>query len=421
MEPHQALDKALLILGEETERPTVNYVYVGEEWPKALAWQEDDYLNAGFTPATAGPEALQSMRRAHQREVEENPRLWQFESENFKLLVLLLNQVPDEKKPLFLDQFFATALEQSHFSKADRVSKAHHWGGFNSGLALLAEFGVRTNRSLLLFNRLNGVTKPSTGLVIFLRQLAEIIALNFTIFSEEEIAELPLKLDVARKMAARQSNWYATQENGDPPTGNPDYDPDSAADAQWTVETIDAIAKQCEQAQFFYLKGALQETANLEVETDKTKVLAFLDALGFESHLQSALLKAEALYSNATDIFALKNCLGLLRSFLEELHADAAKAIADAHPALAPPIGWGPTLGFLRKNGHLSEQEEKLVAGLYAVISDQGVHPLIAEREYGRLIRNMVIEYGLVFLSVLNKKGVSIKGSIAQATTGTPP
>ena len=48
------------------------------------------------------------------------------------------------------------------------------------------------------------------------------------------------------------------------------------------------------------------------------------------------------------------------------------------------------------------------MAGLYAVISGQSVHPLIAEREYGRLIRNMVIEYGPRFLSVLGKKGVSV-------------
>jgi hypothetical protein len=82
---------------------------------------------------------------------------------------------------------------------------------------------------------------------------------------------------------------------------------------------------------------------------------------------------------------------------------------------------WGNILAFLHKNDYLSVQEEKLVAGLWAVISKQGVHPLIAEREYGRLIRNMVIECGLVFLSVLSKKGVSIKVSTPQTTTGTPP
>ena len=33
------------------------------------------------------------------------------------------------------------------------------------------------------------------------------------------------------------------------------------------------------------------------------------------------------------------------------------------------------------------------------------IHPLIAEREYARLMRNIAIEYGLLFLSNLNKAG----------------
>jgi hypothetical protein len=411
MEVQREIEKALLILEEETERPTVDYDYVGDQWPRVLSWQEDDMRNNDFTPASAGPEALQGMRRTPVREVEENPRLWRFESQNYKLLVLLLNQIPDDKKLFFLEQFFAAAFEKSPYSKADRFSTAHHWGGYNSGLALLAEFGVRTGHPLVLFNRLNGFLKPCTGLVIFLRQLAELIALNFTIFSEAQIAELPLNLAGVKQMAARWSNWYAEPGNGDPPLGNPDFDMDSEADAQWTVKTIEAIEKQCKQAQFFYLKGALQETINLEVDTDKTKVLMFLDALGFEPHLQSALLEAEKLYSNPVGAFDLKNCLGLLRSFLEQLHSDAGKAIALKNPPLTAPANWGNGLVFLRKNGYLSEQEERLIAALYAVVSDQGVHPLIAEKEYARLIRNVVIEYGLVFLSVLDKKGVSIKGS----------
>ena len=42
------------------------------------------------------------------------------------------------------------------------------------------------------------------------------------------------------------------------------------------------------------------------------------------------------------------------------------------------------------------------------VLSDEGVHPLIAEKEFARLFRNMVIEYGLMFLTMLEKKGVRI-------------
>jgi hypothetical protein len=37
------------------------------------------------------------------------------------------------------------------------------------------------------------------------------------------------------------------------------------------------------------------------------------------------------------------------------------------------------------------------------------IHPLIAPQEYARLFRNIVIEYGLLFLTSLEKKGVSLK------------
>jgi hypothetical protein len=44
-------------------------------------------------------------------------------------------------------------------------------------------------------------------------------------------------------------------------------------------------------------------------------------------------------------------------------------------------------------------------------MSEDGVHPLIAEREYVRLLRNMVIEYGFLFLTTLEKKGIKIQAS----------
>jgi hypothetical protein len=41
-------------------------------------------------------------------------------------------------------------------------------------------------------------------------------------------------------------------------------------------------------------------------------------------------------------------------------------------------------------------------------LSDEGVHPLIAEREFARLLRSMSIEYGLMFLTMFEKKGIAI-------------
>ena len=79
---------------------------------------------------------------------------------------------------------------------------------------------------------------------------------------------------------------------------------------------------------------------------------------------------------------------------------------------------WDPAITFLKHKSFLTEQQEKFARGLYTLLSDEGVHPLIAEREFARLLRNMVIEYGLMFLTMLQKKGITLQ---AQTTQGTPP
>jgi hypothetical protein len=67
-----------------------------------------------------------------------------------------------------------------------------------------------------------------------------------------------------------------------------------------------------------------------------------------------------------------------------------------------------PTVTFFRNYKFFTEQQDKFARGLYALLSDEGVHPLIAEREFARLLRNMVIEYGVMFLTMLEKRGIKI-------------
>jgi hypothetical protein len=50
-----------------------------------------------------------------------------------------------------------------------------------------------------------------------------------------------------------------------------------------------------------------------------------------------------------------------------------------------------------------SVAEEQFAVSLFRLISDEGVHPLVAEREYARLARNVVIEYALLFFRKLEK------------------
>ena len=72
--------------------------------------------------------------------------------------------------------------------------------------------------------------------------------------------------------------------------------------------------------------------------------------------------------------------------------------------------GLSPTFNlvivYLRDKTLLTKPQEKFIAGLYTLLSDEAVHPLIAKKEAARLSRNMVVEYGLLLLTQLEKAGM---------------
>jgi hypothetical protein len=91
------------------------------------------------------------------------------------------------------------------------------------------------------------------------------------------------------------------------------------------------------------------------------------------------------------------------------LHIQSAPAFAA--PGDAPPAKWGVATTFLRSKDVISQKDEAFITSLYTLISDEAIHPLIAPREYCRLFRNIVIEYGVLFLTTLQNKGVTVKAA----------
>jgi mannosyltransferase len=89
------------------------------------------------------------------------------------------------------------------------------------------------------------------------------------------------------------------------------------------------------------------------------------------------------------------------------LHRDAVKSIA-AKAGNTVTDGWGEAILYLRQHRYFTKQHESFVASLYTLLSDESVHPLTADREYARLLRNVTIEYGVMFLTALDKRGVKI-------------
>jgi hypothetical protein len=250
---------------------------------------------------------------------------------------------------------------------------------------------------------------PTPGLALMLMQLEETIALNFTLFDKQELKDMQTWLAPLKERADLQT--HSARGSIGNIVNNPHYRSGREREANQIVDSIDRIAAECNQAIFLYIKGALRQARSFEIESDKVKVEGYLKNLGFDAVLQEALDQAEKEFRYDASGFELKTCMSHLRSFLEQLHAQACAAIAAGTTPVTEYNKWGLTVAFLRKREYLSSQEEKLVGGIHAIMSEYGVHPLIAEREYVRLLRNMVIEYGLLFMSILDKRGIKISAS----------
>jgi len=373
MELGEAFLKATQILDEESSRPTLSY-------------------DAPLDKISAAGIALLSVRqhlptlRPRPRPVHAFPNEFEFKSLNNDLLMTLYSQVQDSERPNFVDALLGRRSSPT---------------SSNSEFALLAEFCVRSGHKGELIQAIRG-SSTTRGLARLLEQLEDTIQLNFNLFSDEELKQLRTTLKEQHAYAIREAAKVANL-----PLRIPEQEANPYAIANEIAEICAGLIEQCKQARYFYLKGALQQDANLEVNSDKGKVQSYLMKLGFSGPLLGAFKAADRDFRDSADPFELKNCLGHLRSFLEELHEQACKPICSESQTTAPKR-WGETTTMLRNENLLSKQEENFARSLYTLISDEGVHPLIAEREYARLLRNVVIEYGLMFLTKLEKAGINL-------------
>jgi hypothetical protein len=277
------------------------------------------------------------------------------------------------------------------------------WWGLVSELPLVAEFCVRNGATATLLNIL-GEANPSPAYLIMLRHLEDMITLNFTIFRDADYIQLSRSV----------SNFlYITQQQ----LGR--YQADTATKNEWAgkaiplrslfygiIELGTELLKECEEARYLYVKTLLESGLNLEINQDKATVQTYLSTLGFSTTLSRSLEEAEHLYQAGGNEFDLKASMGHLRSFLEGLHSEAFPTL-HARFGGELPTRWGEGLKYFSVHKVFSKSEELYAASLYTLISDEGVHPLVAEREYARLFRNVVIEYALLFLRKIGKLGLS--------------
>jgi hypothetical protein len=398
MDLSEAVEKAHRILLEEQTKSTLQYKYA-KETGLTRGMTNESLLNL------AAHVTLTSNRQRRPRDVYEDPKLYKFESVNFDLLLKIFHQVMETERPQFVGALLKL-VEKPFSAQPATTGSFPSVDGNSSMLPLIAEFCVRTGHLNELLKATKKPKFPTSSLAMMVMELEEMIALNFNLFSDSQLETMPKELATLRENSALQT-YSSKAERGKAQVKNAHYTPGFERMGRAVVAGIDGLTEECRKARYFYLKGALQELPNLEIESDKVKVVGYLDSLGFNPVLGASLARAEQQYSSASGPFDWKECLGHIRSFYEHMNIDAGQAIAKS---MGKPVldEWDPTLTFLKNSKFFTEQQDKFARGLYTLLSDEGVHPLIAEKEFARLLRNMVIEYGLMFLTMLEKNGIRI-------------
>jgi hypothetical protein len=395
MDLQEANKKAVQLLDEERMHPTVKYISSCPENDPVRILRE---LASGLTPS--------DLRRHSPREIVENARTFMFQSTNYELLCALLSQLGQSDHSQFVQNICLRLSSGDGARRTRNASTYPMWNWLVSDLPLVAEFLVRNGGKAHLFAMLaSDTTRMIPGHPLLLMQLEDLIAFNYTQFSDSEYVQLSSAISRFGTRASKQSAVYRMER---------------VRDVRWSQlgaisatalcdavsESCAGIAEQCRQARYYYLKGDLQEGLNLEVNQDKNAVGDYLHQLSFSASLLPTLDEAERLYHSQGTPYDSKHSLGLLRSFLENVQKEAMPLIHSKYGGDLK-LDWGGGLAYLAQHEILSKAEEQFAVGLYRLISDEGVHPLIAQREYVRLTRNMVVEYTLLFLTKLTKLGLA--------------
>src|SRR5712692_3328322 len=187
----EALERAARILEEEQVQPTVGYRYVSDSWPSNQRYQQYDLQQKGWTPAMAAQTGLATERNQRPRQVYEDPKMYVFESTNFNLLVKIFSQVAEADRASFVSALL-------NYVRKPIAARAHKYGahfpsfrGETSALSLLAEFYIRTGHLKEFLAATAEPKMPTASLAIMLKEIEEMIALNFNLFSDSELASIP--------------------------------------------------------------------------------------------------------------------------------------------------------------------------------------------------------------------------------------
>jgi len=271
------------ILNEECERPTIGYEDVANTWANRYQELTPDEI-AEWKKITSAPRKnLWAQRKETPRSVTETPQIFQFSGTNFDLLMSVYGRVNENERPKLIDfilQRVKSGGTRTYYKPANYEFPS--FDGKVCELPLVAEFCIRTANTEPFFAATVNPTLPTVSLAIMMKQLEETIALNWDWFSNEQLGEIRKCLTPLRETADCQTHSARGTRGGGPTVKNPHYIMGHEVEAKQIIASIDGITKECQQARSWYLKGMLQRTVNLEIESDKGRVDDFLRLLGFQ-------------------------------------------------------------------------------------------------------------------------------------------
>lgn len=149
------------------------------------------------------------------------------------------------------------------------------------------------------------------------------------------------------------------------------------------------------------------EGINLEINQDQEYLKATIKEFGFNTVLNASLDKINAQLNDAKDDFDSKSCIGLVRAFLNELCVSIGRTIEQEtsirHSEAIKKMGQALAYFNDKRIKFLAEREHEFLIKFNGFISDTGVHSLKSQKEYARIARNFVVEFGLFLVRRLQK------------------
>src|SRR5258708_23303277 len=186
MDLREALSNASQILDEERVAPTIRYDYVPYDNIQPKDVGVGMVVMQGLA-SMAGTVNLSNLRKQRPREIE-TVVSYRFKSTNYDLLCALLSRLNENVRIAFTASVAARLVSAPGCVRKTLVFYPG-WNNLSSELPLVAEFLVRNNGKDQLIRLLwEGQRIP--GHAPLFRQLEEMIAFNYTLFSDSDYQSL---------------------------------------------------------------------------------------------------------------------------------------------------------------------------------------------------------------------------------------